>query len=90
MQYTAKALLGQVLPLRLHALVVLSVLLLALLGQMPECSAGWLTCPPQAIPVMRAGRYRPKPGHRSPSCHHWGLINWRQLWTRLRIMLLTG
>ncbi|MFQ5341614.1 MAG: hypothetical protein ACE5F6_08735 [Anaerolineae bacterium] len=32
---------------RVHTLVVLSILGLALLGRMPESQAGWLTCPPR-------------------------------------------
>jgi len=87
MQYTTKALLVQVLPLRLHALVVCSLLLLALLGQVPECSAGWLTCPPQVIPWPQWGRYRPKP-HRSVGCPHWGTVHWRPLCQRGQLALL--
>jgi len=37
--HTAKA--------RVHALVVFSILVLALLGRMLDSQAGWITCPPR-------------------------------------------
>jgi transposase-like protein len=34
---------------RVHGLVILSCVVLALLGRMPESSGGWLSCPPQRV-----------------------------------------
>ncbi len=34
---------------RMHGLVILSCVVLALLGQMPGSSGGWLSCPPQMV-----------------------------------------
>jgi transposase-like protein len=34
---------------RVHGLVIVSCLVLALLGRMPESSGGWLSCPPQPV-----------------------------------------
>ncbi len=48
--HTAKA--------RVHALVVFSILVLALLGRMLDSQAGWITCPP---PSGDAGCRRPAP-----------------------------
>ena len=56
MKYTTKSLIIQVAPVRLHALVVFSFLLLALLSQTPEASAGWITNPPPLISLQQAGR----------------------------------
>ncbi len=39
------------------ALVVLSILVLAVLGHMPESQVGWLTCPPRVVMVL--GGHRP-------------------------------
>ncbi len=36
-----------------HILVVLSLVVLALLGRMPESQAGWITCPPQWVGQSR-------------------------------------
>lgn len=94
MKYTTKSLVSQVAPLRLHVLVVCSFLFLALLGQAPECSAGWLTCPPQVIPLIQEGRYRSK-----PACWHCGhrrlSVDWQHLCQRgqlplMRSLLLWG
>ena len=46
----------------MHALVVLSILVLALLGRMPESQAGWITCPAQVVMLGSAGRRRPGRG----------------------------
>jgi hypothetical protein len=45
-----------------HLLVVLSVLVLALLGRMPDSQAGWMTCPRHmvsigCVPALRRPRY---------------------------------
>ena len=87
MKYSTRSLVVQVAPLRLHALVVFTLLLLALLGQMPECSAGWLTCPPQAIPLRQEGRYRRRPAG-SSCCYHRCLpVDWRRLCQRGQLPL---
>ena len=43
---------------RLHILVLASVILVALLGQLPESGLGWVSCPPQGIelPEMQGRR----------------------------------
>ena len=45
---------------RLYALVVLSILVLALMGDMPDGEAGWIICPPQVVvgPASRRCRLR--------------------------------
>ncbi len=85
MKYTTKSLIVQVAPVRLHTLVVFSFLLLALLGQTPECSVGWITNPPQVIPLPQVGRYRPQ---QSSCCHHSWLVDWRQVCQRGQLSLL--
>ncbi len=51
-----------------HSLVVLSLVVLSLLGQMPDSQAGWLTNPPQppGVPAISIGRKRQRP---TPSLH---------------------
>ena len=78
MQCTTKRWIVQLALVRLHALVVLSILLLALLGRMPDSQAGWITCPPQVVMVVPARRRqqggcwpRDRAGHKA-AC-------WRQL-----------
>jgi hypothetical protein len=56
----------------LHALAVLSLLGLALLGQVPGEVAGWLV-----PPVVAAGRVRPRPRRGSPA--RWEGAHWRAL-----------
>jgi transposase-like protein len=56
MQNTTKSYFMHVAQARLYLLVVLSCLLLALLGRMPESSAGWVTCPPQMATMVATGR----------------------------------
>jgi len=76
MKYTTESLIIQVAPVRLHALVVFSFLLLALLGQTPESSAGWITNPPLVISLPQAGRGR----RRRPPCgHHSRPVDWWQV-----------
>ena len=50
----------QLAAVRLHVLVVLSLLVLAMGGRVPGSEGGWLTCPPQA---MIGG-----PAHRRRGC----------------------
>lgn len=56
MQYITKRAIVQLVKVRLHLLVVLSILGLALLGRMPDSQAGWLTCPPPVVAVAPQGR----------------------------------
>jgi hypothetical protein len=85
MKYTTKSLIIQVAPVRLHALVVFSFLLLALLSQTPEASAGWITNPPPLISLPQAGRGRPQ---RSPCRHHSRPMDWWQVCQRGQVPLL--
>ena len=48
----------QLAQVRLHALMVLSILALALAGRMPDSQAGWIACPPQVVMVTPEGRRR--------------------------------
>ena len=43
-----------------HSLVLISILMLALLGQVPDSQSGWLTCPPRlpSLPTLCLGRKR--------------------------------
>jgi transposase-like protein len=47
-----------------HGLVLLSVFILAFLGQVPDSQAGWLTYPPCPPPVPAVGRVRVRPRSR--------------------------
>jgi transposase-like protein/DNA-directed RNA polymerase subunit RPC12/RpoP len=85
MKYTTKWLIIQVAPVRLHALVVFSVLLLALVGQTPKVSAGWITNPPPVISLPQAGRGRLQ---RSSRCHHSRPVDWWQVCQRGQLPLL--
>ena len=64
---------------RVHGLVVVSCLVLALLGQMPESSGGWASWPPQVIgPVAILASY-PGPKRRAkqvgwPGDERWGWV----------------
>ncbi|MBC7226801.1 MAG: hypothetical protein H5T61_06155 [Thermoflexales bacterium] len=53
---------GQRLRVRLHQLVIVAVVLLTLLGRMPESQAGRPTCPPQVVrvhpPLWRTPSFR--------------------------------
>ncbi len=57
MHCTAKPPIVQLAQVRLHALVVFSILVLAVLGSVPESQAGRLTCPPQVVMVPGGQRY---------------------------------
>ena len=37
-----------------HILVLFSLLMLALLGRMPDSQSGWVTCPPQLVSLSSA------------------------------------
>jgi transposase-like protein len=58
MQCITKRRLVQLVLVRWHILVVLSLLVLVLGGQMPECMAGWLACPPQVVRWAAVARRR--------------------------------
>ena len=71
--------------MRLHALVVFSFLLLALSGQTPEASAGWITNPPSLLSLPQTGRGRSR---RSPCCHRSWPVDWWQVCRRGQLSLL--
>ena len=56
MHCTTKLPIVQLARVRLHALVVFSILVLALMGGMPDSEAGWIICPPQVVMVAPASR----------------------------------
>ncbi|NIO70577.1 MAG: transposase [Anaerolineae bacterium] len=58
MQCSIKRRIIQLAPVRLHVLVVLSLLVLAMVGRVPDSEGGWLTCPPQAVIGVPAHRGR--------------------------------
>jgi len=66
-----------------HTLVLLSFLTLALLGQLPDSQAGWVTCPPRlaGFPVTGIGRRRLVSGPllraRLRCCWHYLRHSWR-------------
>ena len=61
MQHTTKRSFAQL--QSLHILVVLSLLVLALFGRMPDSQAGWLTSPPQqpSVSTVAVCRKRHRP-----------------------------
>jgi hypothetical protein len=63
MQCSIKRRIIQLAPVRLHVLVVLSLLVLAMVGRVPDSQGGWLTCPPQAVIGV--------PAHRRRGCTEW-------------------
>ncbi|MFQ5341956.1 MAG: hypothetical protein ACE5F6_10470 [Anaerolineae bacterium] len=79
MQFSTKRAIVQLAKARLHALVVLSILVLALLGRMPESQAGWITCPPQVVMLAAEGRRRPRRGMGRPANGRPRPIQWQHL-----------
>jgi transposase-like protein/transposase len=83
MKDTTKRTLMLMARVRLHGLVVVSCLGLALLGRMAESSGGWVSCPPQ-MAVVAAGIVEPwrrrckRSREKAPSCGRGG---WRWGWT---------
>ncbi|MBC8252822.1 MAG: DDE-type integrase/transposase/recombinase [Ardenticatenia bacterium] len=75
---------------RLHALVVISVVLTALVGPLPESSLGWVGYPPQGVGWCGAGKREQK--ERLPLL--WGLslaAGWRQIQrTWIRALVRSG
>jgi transposase-like protein len=63
MQCGIKRRIIQLVQVRLHVLVVLSLLVLGMVGRVPDSQGGWLTCPPQAVSVVAA--------HRRRGCQEW-------------------
>ncbi len=63
MYCTTKLPIVQLARVRLHALVVLSIPVLAVVGHMPDSEAGWVTCPPQVVMVTAASRQYRLRGH---------------------------
>jgi hypothetical protein len=74
-QYSLQRWVVQLVGLRVHALVVLGILVLALVGQVPDSQAGWVTCPPQVVMVTGEGRRqrRRRPG---PPTGSWAWAAW--------------
>ena len=58
MQCSIKRRIIQLVQVRLHVLVIFSVLVLVLAGRVPDSQGGWITCPPQAVIVVPARRGR--------------------------------
>jgi len=87
MQCNAKRSIGQLVRDRVHALVVLSLLVLAVVGRMPDSQAGWITCPPQVVAGSQR-RQRRRQGRGSAGhgrgcwrhlCHTWHIPLLRSL-----------
>jgi transposase-like protein len=77
-----------------HTLALLSVLTLALLGQLPDSQAGWVACPPRIAGFPDHGP-EPRPAVAAPSlrarlrcCGHYLRHSWRAPLTRS--LLLAG
>jgi len=69
MNYNPKQTIKHLLVVRLQLVVVLSWLGLALMGQVPESSGGWLACPPVVVslrPIRGRGK-RTRAARPSPS-----------------------
>jgi hypothetical protein len=65
---------------RVHGLVVLSCVVLALLGRMPESSGGWLSWPSEVTRALASGPGRRQGGRRSGldgEGWHWLGATWR-------------
>jgi hypothetical protein len=86
MKYTTERLFRQVAPRRLHALVVVSFLCLALVGRVPECSPGWITCPPQSMSLAGMGHSPPQRRLVCPHTRHGQ--DWRQVVERVPEVLM--
>jgi transposase-like protein len=94
MQCTTKLSNVQLVQVRLHALVVFSILVLALMGRMPDSQGGWITCPPQVLRIAPRGRQR-QCSHLGRSKADHGAVCWLHLlctWPipLLRSLLLWG
>jgi hypothetical protein len=88
MQDTTKSYFMHMAQVRVHFLVVLSFLLLALLGRLPESSAGWVTCPPQMATMMAARRCASCCEAQGAGDHSHGGSRWRWVLSTWRIPLV--
>lgn len=84
MNYNTKQTLKHVLGVRLHLVVVVSCVGLALLGQVAESSGGWLACPPSIVslrPVKDrgAGPKRARPPQKCSYAEGWRVPTGRSL-----------
>jgi len=88
MKHTTKRCLMHMARVRVHGLVVLSCVALALLGQMPESSGGWLSWPPGVVWALGAGPGRR--GARTWEARRLGPAEsrWRWLEATWRVVLL--
>ena len=76
MNYSTKQTIKHLLVVRLHLLVVLSCVGLALVGQVPESSGGWLACPAVVVSLRPArgggkGAKGVRPTPRCGCCGRW-------------------
>jgi len=73
MQYTTPVSRLTIVHRRLHGLVILTCLILALMGRMPDSTPGWVTCPPSVYALSTTPRRRAR---------RWNPANWRdQPWS---------
>lgn len=88
MKHTTKRGWAQVVQVRVHLLVVVSCLVLAVLGRMPDSSGGWVSCAPRAATQVEArwevGRGR-LPRERQHSC---GSKRWRRVFDGWQIPMV--
>ena len=80
MKHTTKRSLLHMARVRIHGLVILSCLVLALLGQMPESSGGWLSWPPTVPSALVSGPGRRRGERRSGlegDGWHWVGASWQ-------------
>jgi transposase-like protein len=78
MQFTTKRSIVQLAQVRVHTVVVLSIVVLALLGRISESQAGWGIRPPQVVMVAAGVRWRWCGGRsRGHSSAH-GVVCWPQ------------
>jgi len=94
MQFSIKRRIVQLVQGRLHALVVFSLLVLAIVGRVPDSQAGWITCPAQVVMVAPEGR-RQQYSHLGRGRADRGAACWRTLLRTwhipfLRSLLLWG
>ena len=71
MNYSTNERIKQLLAVRLYLLVVLSCVGLALMGQVPESSGGWLACPPLVVSLSQV-QARGKRRKEARSRKRWG------------------
>ena len=83
MNYSTKQKLKQLLVVRLHLLMILSCVGLALVGQVPESGGGWVACPPSMVRLSQGKekikrRKTAKPRKKWNSAWDWACL--RQGW----------